>query len=316
MSCRMTRAVLACAAAFAFTAQAMAQQSSPAQDRATTVEFSTATRLPGVTLQPGKYVFRLGQPATRQNVVEVYSADGTKKIATLLTVDYATPASGTATTVLFDKTDPPVLRAWYFPGEPVGREFVYAEDEAKTIYASASTPVLWATWDPNDRAVIGRVEVQTVGQAVGQTVGQAARVVADAAKDIARGVANVAEDVWDDIEDNARLVNPTDTRKAAERHLDNAERAYGQLADRLDDAKEAPLVPMRAHLEALEDGFEKNESGWMTHYTALMAELDKLAPEGPVGTSGSVRLDASTTAALVSIRAHLKAFHAQAMKQP
>lgn len=319
MSFRMTRAALACAAALAVTTPAFAQQataaaSATARDRATTVEFTTATRLPGITLQPGKYVFRLGQPATRQNIVEVYSADGTKRVATLLTVDYATPAAGTTTTVLFDKTNPPALRAWYFPGEAVGREFVYSEDEAKAIYASAATPVLWATWDPNDRAVIGRVEVQTAGQAVGQTVGQAARAVADAAKEIARGVADVAEDVWDDIEDNARLVNPTGPRKAAERHLDNAERAYGQLADRLDDAKEAPLVPMRAHLEALEDGFEKNEPGWMTHYSALMAELDRLAPEGPVGTSGAVALDASTTAALVSIRAHLKAFHAQAMK--
>ena len=312
MSSRIAHALLGCAVAIAMAAPAYAQTN----DRATTVEFTTATRLPGITLQPGKYVFRLGQPATRQNIVEVYSADGTKRIATLLTVDYATPAAGTTTTVLFDKTDPPALRAWYFPGEAVGREFVYTEDEARTIYASAATPVLWATWDPNDRAVIGRVEVQTAGQAAGQTVGQAARAVADAAKDIARSVADVAEDVWDDIEDNARLVNPTATRKAAERHLDNAERAYDQLADRLDDTKEAPLVPMRAHLEALEDGFEKNEAGWMTHYTALMAELDRLAPEGPVGTSGSVALDASTTAALVSIRAHLKAFHAQAMKQP
>ena len=291
-----------------------ARQTQPAQDRATTVEFKSATRLPGITLQPGTYVFRLGPPATKQNVVEVYSADGTKKIATLLTVDYATPPAADATTVIFEKTNPPVLRAWYFPGETVGREFVYAEDEAKTIYTTASTPVLWAAWDPNDRGVVGRVEVQTVGQAVGQAIGQAARTVADVAKDVARGVADVAGDVWDDIEDNARLVNPTESRKAAERHLDMAERAYDQLEDRLDDAQEAPLKPMRAHLEALEDAFEKNDAGWMAHYTALVADLNKLVPEGPVGTSGKVTIDASTTAALVEIRGHLSAFHAQAMK--
>lgn len=302
--------VMAACTAAPLAAQDAPKKDTPAQDRATTVEFTTVTRLPGVTLQPGTYVFRLGQPATRQNVVEVFSADGTKKIATLLTVDYATPPSGAATTVLFEKTDPPVLRAWYFPGETIGREFVYTEDEAKTIYTTANTPVLWAAWNPDDRTVVGRVEVKTVGQAVGQT----ARAIGDAVKDVARGVADVAEDVWDDIEDNARLVNPTASRKAAERHLDNAERAYGQLADRLDDAQEAPLAAMRGHLEALEDAFEKNESGWMAHYTALMGELDRLAPEGPVGTSGKVTLEASTTAALVGIRAHLKAFHAQAMK--
>lgn len=304
MSLRRTQLALAVAMA-AFAAAPLA-----AQDRATTVEFKTATRLPGVTLQPGTYVFRLGQPATNQNVVEVYSSDGSKKIATLLTVDYATPPSGDVTTVVFEKTNPPVLRAWYFPGETIGREFVYTEAEAKTISAAAHTPVLWASWNADDRTVIGRVEVQSVGQAVGQ----AARAIGDAVKDVARGVADVAEDVWDDIEDNARLVNPTETRKAAERHLDNAERAYGQLTDRLDDAQEAPLATMRGHLEALEDAFEKNQSGWMAHYTALMNEFDRLVPEGPVGTSGKVTLDASTTASLIGIRAHLKAFHAQAMK--
>lgn len=318
MSSRVTRAALAATLVTFLGAPALAQvpdattpapQAAAAQDRAATVEFTTITRLPGITLQPGKYVFRLGEPVTKQNVVEVYSADGTKKIATLLTVDYAAPAAGNST-VVFEKTNPPVVRAWYFPGETVGREFVYTEDEAKTIYATASVPVLYATWNPGDRTAVGTVQVQTVGQAVGE----AARAVADVAKDVARGVADVAEDVWDDIEDNATLVNPTETRKAAERHLDAAERAYGQLAERLDDTKEAPLVPMRAHLEALEDSFEKNETGWMTHYTALMGELDKLVPEGPVGTSGSVALDASTTSALVSIRGHLKAFHAQAMK--
>lgn len=324
MSFRVRQAALACALSALIAAPAIAQTSGmaqqqpaaqaspqqPAQDRATTVEFREVTRLPGITLQPGKYVFRLGAPSTKQNVVEIYSADGTKKIATALTVDYATPMTGSTTLVTFEKTNPPVLRAWYFPGEAVGREFVYTEDEAKTIYATASTPVLWASWDHDDRTVIGRVQVQSVGQAIGQ----AARTVADVAKEVARGVADVAEDVWDDIEDNATLVNPTETRKAAERHLDAAERAYGQLTDRLTDTQEAPLVPMRAHLEALEDAFEKNDTGWMAHYTALMGELNRLVPEGPVGTSGSVTLDASTTSALVSIRGHLNAFHAQAMK--
>lgn len=306
MSFRMKHVALSCALAAFLAAPAPAQT---AQDRAATVEFTTVTRLPGVTLQPGKYVFRLGEPVTKQNVVEVYSEDGTKQIATLLTVDYPMPLSGDLRTVVFEKTDPPVLRAWYFPGETVGRAFVYTEDEARTIHTAANVPVLWAAWDPDDRTLVGQVEVNTVGQVVGET----ARTTADVVKDIARGVADVTEDIWDDIEDNARLVNPTETRKTAERHLDMAERDYDALEDRLTGAQQAPLKAMRAHLEALEDAFE-DDKPWMTHYTALMAELDRLVPEGPVGTSGSVRLDASTTAALVSVRGHLKAFHAQAMK--
>lgn len=307
MSSRIRQLLLACVITAVAASPAASQTTQAAQDRSTSVEFSAVTRLPGITLQPGKYVFRLGTPVGKQNIVEVYSTDGTKKIATLLTVDYTGTRSGDATTVLFEKTNPAVLRAWYFPGEVVGREFVYTEDEAKTIYAAAGTPVVWATWNGGE---FGRVELQ----AVGQTIGQAARAVGDAVKEVARGVADLTQDVWDDIEDNARLVNPTDTRKAAERHLDNAERAYSQLIGRLDDAQEAPVKGVGAHLEMLEDAFERNDAAWMTHYTPLMAELNRLAPEGPVGTSGTAGLDASTTAALVSIRAHLKAFHAQAMK--
>lgn len=276
----------------------------------TTVEFRTATRLPGITLEPGKYVFRLGDSIARQNIVEVYSADGSKKIATLLTVDYGTPAQSGVTTVTFDRSNPPALRAWYAPGVTVGREFVWSEDEARTLHTSANTPVLWAKWDPNDRTVIGSVNVQ----AVGQTIGQAARTVADVAKDIARGVADVAVDVWDNIEDNATLVNPTESRKAAERHLDAAEKAYSDLEERVNDDVETRLQPLGTTLEMLEDAFEKGQS-WMGHYTAVMSSLDSLSPEKPVGTSGGgARLDASTNAALMNIREHLRAFHAQAMK--
>jgi hypothetical protein len=158
--------------------------------------------------------------------------------------------------------------------------------------------------------LLGRVDVQ----AVGSTIGQAARTVADVAKDIAKDVTDVTLEVWDDIADNARLVNPTESRKAAERHLDAAEKAYDDLEDRAPDDVELRLLPVKNSLEALEDAFEKNQP-WMSHYTAVIASIDALAPEKPVGTSGgTATLNGSTEAALVSIRAHLRAFHAQAMK--
>ncbi|MDQ3070404.1 MAG: hypothetical protein M3R55_11850 [Acidobacteriota bacterium] len=248
----------------------------------------------------------------KQNVVEVYSADGRTRLATLLTVDYATPMSGTTSAVLFPNST--ALRAWYFPGDPVGREFVYTQQEAATLYTTVNTPVLWATWDPNDRTTVGRIDVQSSDRTVGQTVGQAAREVADVAKAVGRGVASAAVDVWDDINDNARIVNPTDSRKAAERHLDAAEKVYSDLADRLNDDQEQPLKPVRASIEALEDAFEKNQS-WMGHYMAALASLDTLSPDRPVGTSGgTVTLDTATHAALANMRVHLKLFHAQAMK--
>ena len=301
------------APAAALAQSASAQITAPDQDRKTTVEFTTATRLPGITLEPGSYIFKLGTPSMKQNVVEVYSTDGTKKIATFLTVDYPEPMVGTNTTVLYPNTNN--VRAWYFPGEPVGRAFVYTQDEARTLYTTAATPVLWASWNPDDDMPIGTIRVETYDDTVGEQVVDAAKAVGNAAVDVAQAVGDKVEDVWDDVTDNAKLENPTEARKMAERQLDAAEKTYEGIEDRLDDAQEAHLAPFRGHLEALENAFERNDAAWMTHYTAAMAALDALAPERPVGTSGgAVTLDVTTQASLGTIRAQLRAFHDHAMK--
>ena len=332
MRLKFTHCALACAimaapaAAFAQTQPAAtghANHHQTMQERKTTVEFKTATRLPGITLQPGSYVFRLGEPRGTQTFVDVYSSDGTQKIATLLTVDYPTTATAGTTTVLYPNST--ALRAWYFPGEPVGRAFVYSQDEARTLYGTVQTPVLWAAYDPNDTTTVFEVntydqnvsgQVVDAAKTVGSATADAAKAVGHAAVQVAKAIGDKAEDVWDDVEDNASLVNPTPSRKMAERHLDAAERTYDHIDDRLSDAQMASLVPMRAHLEALEDAFEKNDAAWMTHYTAALAALDQLSPERPVGTSGgTVTLDTTTQSQLGTLRAQLKAFHDEAMRQ-
>lgn len=317
MSPKLTHFALACALVAApatvMAQTAGAQITSPDQERSANIDVTTAIRLPGITLQPGTYVFKLGTPAMKQNVVEVYNTDGTKKIATFLTVDYPEPMTGSAATVLYPNTN--TVRAWYFPGEPVGRAFVYSEDEARTLYTTASTPVLWASWNPDDDIPIGTIRVETYDDSVTEQVADAAKAVGNAVVDVAKDVGDKAEDVWDDVTDNAKLENPTESRKRAERQLDAAEKTFDGIEDRVDDAQKAHLAPFRGHLEALEDAFERNDASWMTHYTAAMAALDALSPERPVGTSGgAVTLDVTTQAALGTIRAQLKAFHDHAMK--
>lgn len=295
----------ACAAlVIALATPAPAQTTTTQWPKSTPVELTVQTRLPGITLEPGRYTFRLFEPARGRSIVEVYSTDGTRRIGRFLTVDYTTAPAANTPWVTFPNTTPAAWRVWYFPGDSVGREFVWTQDESTTLHTSANAPVLWAAWDPDRDLPIGTIEIQTAGKTIGQAIGDAARAVAGAAKE-----------VWDDINDNARLANPTDTRKAAERHLDAAERDFDQLEERVGDDVERRLISVKTNLEALEDAYEKDQP-WMTHYTALVAALDTLSPERPVGTSGAASggLDASVHAALASIRGHLKAFHAQAMK--
>lgn len=46
-------------------------------DRRTLFTFSGPVSIPGVTLPPGQYLFRLADPTTSRTVVQVLSADGT-----------------------------------------------------------------------------------------------------------------------------------------------------------------------------------------------------------------------------------------------
>lgn len=329
MSLKLTHLTLVCALAGAPAAMAqdalppdpapqnpVAQITTPDANSDTKVTITTATRLPGLTLEPGDYVFRLGTPVMKRNVIEVYSADGTTRIGRFLTVDYAEPMAGTETLVIYPNSNPQTLRALYFPGEPVGRAFVYTEDEARTLYATTSTPVLWATWNPDEDMPIGEVRVETYDNTVADDIADAADATGDAVADAADAVADAAQEVWDDVTDNDGLVNPTESRKMAERQLDAAEKTFEGIEDRLDDAQEAPLAVFRGHLENLEDAFEQDDASWMTHYNAAMAALDALAPERPVGTSGgavTVTLDTTTQSQLGTIRAQLRAFHDHAM---
>lgn len=294
-----------------------AQITAPDQERATTVTFTTATRLPGLTLEPGDYIFKLGAPAGEQNIVEVYSTDGSQKIGTFLTVDYAEPATG-ETLVLYPNSDPPALRAGYFPGSTVGRAFVYSEDEARTLYSTTSTPVLWASWNPNDDLAVGEIRVETLDDTTTVDLADAAEAAGDAVVDAADAVADATQQVWDDVTDNDGLVNPTESRRLAERELDAAEKTYDDIEDRLTDEQEAALATFRQHLEDLEDAFEKDDPSWMRHYNATIEALDALAPERPVGTSGgaaTVTLDATTLSQLGTIRTQLRAFHEHAMRK-
>lgn len=324
MRLKFTHAVLMGALVAAPATAALAQDlhashsvTAGTQERSTAVEFKTETRLPGITLQPGTYLFKLGEPKGQQRVVEVWNTNGTSRIATLLTVDYPTAATLDTTTVLYPNAPSPTLRAWYFPGEPVGRAFVYTEAEARALYGATSTPVLYAAWDPNDTTTI--VSVNTYDQSVTDQVADVAKAVGSATVSAAKAVGRATKEVWDDVTDNDTLVNPTESRKLAERHLDAAESTYDNITDRFDGAQKAQFEPLGHHLDALEDAFEKNDGTWMTHYHAVMSALDALSPDRPVGTSGgtisggTVALDTTTVAQLGTLRMQLKAFHDAAM---
>jgi hypothetical protein len=132
-------------AAVAFTALSVAGASADQWNDKTTLEFSEPVMVPGATLAPGKYVFKLANSTSNRHLVQIYSEDGMK----LITTTQAVPMRRTDVTgdvvVKLNPTEagaPIAIKAWFAPGSRYGHEFIYPEDQARQIAQRTKTLVL------------------------------------------------------------------------------------------------------------------------------------------------------------------------------
>lgn len=101
-------------------------------DEATTFDFQQAVRIPGHVLTPGKYVFERfdGGNSADLDLIQIYNADRTKLIAIVQTASAERMNASGKTILTFDfrkNGRPPILLAWYFPGDEIGYEFIYSK---------------------------------------------------------------------------------------------------------------------------------------------------------------------------------------------
>jgi hypothetical protein len=137
-------AVLMCAA------PAQADES----DKLTYLTFNKPVQLPGVTLQAGRYRFQLADVVESRRVIKVQSEDGKKQLAMLLTVPNQLRQVPKDPLVLFTETatgQPEAIKAWNYPGERIGYEFVYSKAEAMVIAHRTHQPVLSKDGDKIER---------------------------------------------------------------------------------------------------------------------------------------------------------------------
>jgi hypothetical protein len=120
----------------------VAAQQPDTKDR-TIMTFSGAVELPGLRLEPGKYVFRLADNATR-NVVQVLAEDEQKILGQWLFIPAQRLEATDDTVVTFRErsaTATPAVQYWYYPGERTGKEFIYPKDQALRIAARTGATV-------------------------------------------------------------------------------------------------------------------------------------------------------------------------------
>jgi hypothetical protein len=97
-------------------------------DRRTIVTLNDSVEIPGQILPPGTYVFKLLNSPSNRHIVQIFNEDETQVLATIMTVPIYRDEPPNETVFELDERpydSPQALRAWFYPGDNYGNEFVY-----------------------------------------------------------------------------------------------------------------------------------------------------------------------------------------------
>jgi hypothetical protein len=118
-------------------------------NKKTTVTFSAPVEIPGVgaqVLPAGTYVFRLLDSLSDRHIVQIFSKDEKHVYATILAIpNYRLKATDKTVMTFAERRvgDPQAIRAWFYPGDNSGQEFVYPKSKAVELAKYTQQPVLY-----------------------------------------------------------------------------------------------------------------------------------------------------------------------------
>ena len=114
-------------------------------DKLTHLTFSGPVQVPGAVLPAGTYTFKLADPDSSRRVIQIWDKDARELITTLLTIpDQMIEAKGDPIVLFSERPagEPQAVKAWFYPSERTGYEFVYPKDQAMKIAQANRTSVL------------------------------------------------------------------------------------------------------------------------------------------------------------------------------
>jgi len=134
----MNRFLLAVASigllAFALIPNARADQ----WNKRTVMTVSETIQVPHKVLPAGTYVIKLLDSPSDRHIVQIFNADETKLITTILAIpNYRLEPTGDTVFTFWEMPpgQPRALRAWFYPGDNFGQEFAYPKTKAVAIAA-------------------------------------------------------------------------------------------------------------------------------------------------------------------------------------
>jgi len=134
-------------------------------NKKTIVTFSEAVEVPGKILPAGTYTFRLLDSPADRHIVEIFNADGSQIIVTTLAInDYRLRPTGQTVMKFNERVGdaPEALRAWFYPGDNFGQEFVYPKARAIQLAKVTNVIVPAVAADTLDENVIKTAPIVAV----------------------------------------------------------------------------------------------------------------------------------------------------------
>lgn len=144
-------------------------------NKKTILTVNEPVEVPGAILEPGKYVLRLVDSESNRHIVRFMNEEENEVISTVIAIPNTRlePTGETAFEWYETPTgQPPAMRAWFYPGDNFGQEFVYEERRGAQLASMTTTQTAVATPErrPAPRQTVTQVEEEetTVAQAAPQ----------------------------------------------------------------------------------------------------------------------------------------------------
>jgi len=113
-------------------------------NKRTKITFSAQVAVPGKVLPAGTYTFTLVDMAGVRDIVQIWNADKTELITTIMAIPNARLEPADETIIEFRERPanrPQAVKAWFYPGYSQGIEFVYPKEEAVQLAKAENEPV-------------------------------------------------------------------------------------------------------------------------------------------------------------------------------
>jgi hypothetical protein len=158
--------VTACAAAMFASVNVRPASAQGPIDSRTEFTFNAPVELPGVTLPPGTYVFRFADATTSRKVMQVLAKnDSNKTYGLFLTISAQRPKPSDEAELRFLETPagkPAAVKTWWYPGNSIGREFIYPKEQARRLAMATNTTVLTTKAETVPSAEMATADLVTV----------------------------------------------------------------------------------------------------------------------------------------------------------